>query len=135
MQKSIWNMQTCWRTTGDLKDRWDTEGSCLNLLEVWNGHRKWLENGAYGKPGHFPDADMLVVGHVVENNRKEEPRPSRLTADEQYTHISLWALWSCPMLIGCPIDKMDEFTVKLLCNDEVLEIQQDPIGTAGENSL
>jgi alpha-galactosidase len=122
----------CWRTTGDLKDRWNTEGPNLNLCQVWEMHRAWLTAGTRGGPGHFPDADMLVVGPVVENNAGEKPRPSRLTADEQYTHISLWALWSCPLLIGCPIDQLDDFTLGLLKNSEVLAVQQDERGVAGK---
>jgi len=51
-----------------------------------------------------------------------------LTPDEQYTHISLWCLLSSPLLIGCPVDNLDEFTENLLTNDEVLDINQDPLG-------
>ncbi|MFH1037908.1 MAG: putative Ig domain-containing protein [PVC group bacterium] len=123
---------SCWRTTGDLKDRWNAAGPGLNMVEVWNRHREWLEKGGGGGPGHFPDADMLVVGPVIEDNASETPRPSRLTPDEQYTHISLWALWSSPMLIGCPVEMMDEFTVGLLINDEVLAVHQDPAGFPGK---
>ena len=122
----------CWRTTGDLKDRWNEKGFCLSMAQVWQGHENWLEKGGGGGPGHFPDADMLVVGDVIEKNQTDAPRPSRLTADEQYTHISLWSLWSCPMLIGCPIERMDAFTVKLLTNPEVLAIQQDAKGFPGK---
>jgi alpha-galactosidase len=121
----------CWRTTNDLKDRWNEKGPNNNLRQNWEGHRHWLEQGCYGSPGHFPDADMLVVGDVVEKNNAEAPRPSRLTPDEQYTHLSLWSLWSCPLLIGCPIERMDAFTLNLLTNPEVLDIQQDARGTAG----
>ncbi|QBG47007.1 alpha-galactosidase [Verrucomicrobia bacterium S94] len=115
----------CWRTAGDLKDRWDQDGAHLNIIDQWELHRHWIEEGERGGPGHFPDPDMLVVGHVVEGNKGQKPRPSRLTPDEQYAHISLWTLWSAPMLIGCPIEMMDDFTKNLLCNHEVLAIHQD----------
>jgi alpha-galactosidase len=55
-------------------------------------------------------------------------RPSRLTVDEQFAHISLWCLWSAPIIIGAPIDKLDAFTLSLLTNDEVLDIDQDALG-------
>jgi len=55
-------------------------------------------------------------------------RPTHLTPDEQYTHISLWCLWSAPLLIGCPLEKLDPFTLSLLTNDEVLDLDQDPLG-------
>jgi alpha-galactosidase len=67
---------------------------------------------------------MLVVGKVGWG----KPHPSKLTPDEQYTHISLWCLWSCPLLLGCPLDQLDDFTLNLLTNDEVLALNQDPLG-------
>ena len=68
---------------------------------------------------------MLVVGKVGWSN---DLRDSRLTPDEQYTHISLWALLAANMLIGCPIDQMDDFTFNLLCNNEVNAVNQDILG-------
>jgi alpha-galactosidase len=44
------------------------------------------------------------------------------------THISLWCLLSSPLLIGCDMSAMDDFTVALLTNDEVLGVNQDPLG-------
>jgi alpha-galactosidase len=32
------------------------------------------------------------------------------------------------MLIGCPLDQLDAFTLNLLSNDEVIEVNQDPLG-------
>ena len=67
---------------------------------------------------------MLVVGTVGWGN----PHKSKLKPDEQYLHISLWSLFSAPLLIGCDMEKLDEFTTNLLTNDEVIEINQDPLG-------
>jgi alpha-galactosidase len=60
--------------------------------------------------------------------------PTHLTPDEQYTHISLWCLWGSPMIIGTPIERLDPFTLSLLSNDEVLEINQDPLGVQGRRA-
>ena len=68
---------------------------------------------------------MLVVGWVGWGPKLHA---TKLTPDQQYTHISLWCLLSAPLLIGCDLEKLDEFTVNLLSNDEVLEIDQDPLG-------
>jgi alpha-galactosidase len=117
----------CWRTTGDIRDAWSKkslpkEDSWANgLIDIWQLHLKWEP---FCGPGHWPDADMLVVGKVGWGT----PHPSKLTPDEQYTHISLWCLWSCPLLIGCPLDQIDDFTRNLLTNDEVLAINQDTLG-------
>jgi alpha-galactosidase len=68
---------------------------------------------------------MLVVGQVGWSGSL---RPSRLTPDEQYSHVSLWCLLSSPLLLGCDVSKLDDFTLNLLTNDEVLAIDQDVLG-------
>ncbi|HEY8995316.1 MAG TPA: NPCBM/NEW2 domain-containing protein [Lacunisphaera sp.] len=107
-----------WRTTGDIRDAWG------NVRNIWFQQEKWRE---FAGPGHWNDPDMLVIGPVDVANGKNI-RPSRLTPNEQYTHISLWCLLSAPLLIGCPVEKADDFTLSLLSNDEVLAINQDELG-------
>ena len=68
---------------------------------------------------------MLVVGKV---GWGPSLHPTHLTPNEQYTHISLWCLLSSPLLIGCDMTKLDDFTLNLLSNDEVLAVDQDPLG-------
>jgi alpha-galactosidase len=67
---------------------------------------------------------MLIVGEVGWG----QTHPTRLTPDEQYTHISLWCLLSAPLLIGGDMEKFDAFTLNLLSNDEVLALDQDALG-------
>jgi len=105
-----------WRTTSDIKDSWDSM-SRIGFGQA--GHE------AYAKPGHFNDPDMLVVGVV---GWRFNLHPTHLSPDEQYTHISLWCLLASPLLIGCDMTQMDDFTLSLLSNDEVLEVNQDPLG-------
>lgn len=69
---------------------------------------------------------MLTVGWV---GWGPTLHPTRLTPDEQYTHISLWCLLSAPLLIGCDLTRLDDFTLSLLSNDEVLAVDQDPMGS------
>jgi alpha-galactosidase len=108
----------CWRTTGDITDTW---GSMAGIGFAQAGHEK------FAGPGHWNDPDMLVVGYV---GWGPSLHPTHLTANEQYTHISLWSLLAAPLLIGCDLTKLDDFTLNLLCNDEVLEVNQDPLGRA-----
>jgi alpha-galactosidase len=105
----------CCRTTGDIGDSWS---SMAGIGFSQNGHEK------YAGPGHWNDPDMLVVGMVGWGNL----HPTGLTPNEQYTHISLWCLLCSPLLIGCDMAQLDEFTLGLLTNDEVLEVNQDPLG-------
>ena len=106
----------CWRTTGDINDSWSSmAGIGFRQAELY----------PYARPGQWNDPDMLVVGKVGWGPNLHD---SRLTPDEQYTHISLWCLLSAPLLIGCPIEQLDDFTLNLLTNDEVLAVNQDPLG-------
>jgi alpha-galactosidase len=105
----------CWRTCGDIIDSWRSMSN--------NGFRQ-DKAAPYSKPGNWNDPDMLIVGQVGWGNL----HPTRLSTDEQYTHISLWCLLSAPLLIGCDMAKLDDFTISLLSNDEVLALDQDALG-------
>jgi alpha-galactosidase len=121
-------LANCWRTTGDIYELWSKTQLppgkrqwALGVFDIWKQHEKWAP---FNGPGHWNDADMLIVGKVGWGT----PHPTKLTPDEQYTHISLWCLWSAPLLLGCPLDQLDSFTLNLLTNDEVLALNQDPLG-------
>jgi alpha-galactosidase len=105
-----------WRTTGDITDSW----SSMSKIGFNQAGQE-----QYAGPGHWNDPDMLVVGLV---GWGPQLHPTRLNADEQYTHISLWSLLDSPLLIGCDMTRMDAFTLNLLTNDEVIAINQDPLG-------
>ena len=106
-----------WRTTGDITDTWSS------LYDI--GFNKQAQLYPYAGPGRWNDPDMLIVGKV---GWSSQLRNTRLSTDEQYTHISLWALLAANMLIGCDVAQIDDFTFNLLCNNEVLAINQDPLG-------
>ncbi len=106
-----------WRTTGDITDTW------RSMYDI--GFRRQAGLAPYAAPGHWNDPDMLIVGKVGWSSNL---RDSRLTPDEQYTHITLWTLLASNMLIGCDIAQMDDFTVGLLCNHEVNMVNQDILG-------
>jgi alpha-galactosidase len=108
-----------WRTTTDINDNWKRVA-----VDIGFAQDPWA---AFARPGHFNDADMLVVGQLG-GRIPSQLHPSKLTPDEQYTHISLWCLLASPLLIGCDLEKIDDFTLNLLSNDEVLEVDQDSLG-------
>jgi hypothetical protein len=119
--KNVWEWGAdvngnCWRTTGDITDSWQSlSGIGFNQTKQY----------PYSAPGRWNDPDMMIVGQVGWSNNLY---PTRLTPDEQYTHVSLWCMLSAPLLIGCDLSKLDDFTLNLLTNDEVIEIDQDPLG-------
>lgn len=120
-------LANAWRTTNDISDSW------RSMSSIGFSQEKWAKAQ---RPGHYNDPDMLIVGQIGWGH----PHPTKLTFDEQYTHISLWCLLGAPLLIGSDVEKLDDFTLGLLSNDEVLEVDQDPLcrqGTpvASANSL
>lgn len=110
-------VSNAWRTGGDIKDNWKSLKSRIPTQDKW---------APFARPGHWNDPDMMIVG-VVGWNAKDK-WPSKLTPDEQYTHMSAWCLMSVPLLLGCDMTKLDDFTLGLLTNDEVIAINQDPLG-------
>ena len=117
----VWNWGTsvggnCWRCTGDINDSWGSMSS------IGFSGSKWA-NGA--KPGSWNDPDMLVVGSLGWGGK---PHPTKLTPNEQVTHISLWSLLAAPLLIGCDLTQLDNFTKDLLMNDDIINVDQDSLG-------
>lgn len=113
----------CWRTTGDIFDTWQS---------VYGGIRAQAAHWRHSAPGAWNDADMLVLGRNVwaGGDAPGDAAESRLTPNEQYTHMSMWCMFASPLMIGCDLDAIDEFTLSLLTNDEVLAIDQDELGAA-----
>jgi alpha-galactosidase len=114
-----------WRTTGDIVDAWappTPEPWQQSVTEIGFNQDRWVP---HGRPGHWNDPDMLVVGWV---GWGPNLHPTRLTPAQQYSHVSLWAMLSAPLLIGCDLERLDAFTLNLLSNDEVLAINQDALG-------
>lgn len=105
----------CWRTSGDIDDTWS------NIRNIW---KKQYELYPYAGPGHWNDPDMLAVGPMGWGN----VRPCRLTPSEQYSHYTLWAILNSPLLLGCDLTKLDEFTMNIIANNEVIDINQDTLG-------
>jgi alpha-galactosidase len=115
-----------WRTTNDLRDDWNR---CTTSPYSFQGVRdiiRWHDAfQPFQSPGAWNDPDMLVLGHVGWGSTLH---PTNLTVEEQITHFTLWCLWSAPLLIGCPLERLDPLTLDLLTNDELIDINQDPCG-------
>ncbi|EHQ30643.1 putative Ig domain-containing protein [Mucilaginibacter paludis] len=112
-----------WRTTEDITDTWES------LYSIGFAQSNFYP---YAHPGGWNDPDMLIVGKV---GWGENLHASRLTPYEQYTHISLWCLLSAPLLIGCDMSNLDEFTLNLLKNNEVIAVDQDAAGKQAQKMI
>jgi alpha-galactosidase len=113
-----------WRVSGDLWDRWQDVLKTFGLMEKWS---------RYSKPGGWPDADMLPLGHIGLRAERGNDRTSLLTHDEQRTLITLWCMTRSPLMMGGDLPTSDDFTYSLLTNDEVLVVNQK--GTNAHQAL
>ncbi|RYG33361.1 alpha-galactosidase, partial [bacterium] len=111
-----------WRTTGDVNDSW---GSVSEI-----GFAEPDRKGQAG-PGAWNDPDMLVVGQVGWGS----PHPTKLTPNEQIAHMTMWSMAAAPLLAGCDLTVLDDWTKDLLLNHEMIEIDQDPLGVPARRVL
>ena len=116
-----------WRTAGDLGLTYEgiAAGLFRDGFDVYARH----ELHKYGGPGAWNDPDYLLVGYL--SNWRGQTAPTPLTPNEQYTHFSLWCLVAAPLIFSGDMTRLDEFTLRLLTNDEVIAVDQDPLGKPG----
>lgn len=109
-----------WRMTGDYWDRW------TDLYDEFDKCRKW---SVYSGAGHWPDADMLPLGRLgIRTDRNDNygiGRMTRFTKDEQIMMISLWCMFRSPLMLGSELTQIDDWTLELITNSEVLKILKD----------
>jgi alpha-galactosidase len=114
-----------WRTTGDLEDSWaSVEGIGFGQANL----------APFAGPGGWNDPDMLVVGRVG-GGWYQPIRETRLTAHEQRSHLGLWAMLAAPMLLGCDVAALDEETLGMLRNVEMIAVNQDVLGRQARRVL
>ncbi len=105
-----------WRISFDFWDKWSALKAQFKRLNDWN---------AFMGPGHWPDADMLPLGTIGDSKGDiHAGRPTNFTKDEQYTLMSLWSVARSPLMFGGDMAKMDDFTLSLLTNSEILDVNQ-----------
>lgn len=108
-----------WRTAGDLGFELD------RVFEVA------LKNAALGdwqKPGAWNDPDYIQIGYIGDARSSGTPKPCPLPPAEQYAFMSLWSLMAAPLFFSGDMGRLDEFTLNVLCNPEVIAVNQDPLG-------
>jgi len=123
---TIWSEHAnLWRIGGDIRDTW--ESLCLQLF--LSDYNKWAP---FAGPGHWNDPDMLMVGEM-RMARKDEKLDvhNRLTLDERITNVTFNAITAAPLIVSCDLSRLDRETFNLIANDEVLDVNQDPLGKQG----
>jgi hypothetical protein len=114
----IKNHANMWRIVGDFWDNWP---QLKEHFEVCNRWAPPIGNG------HFPDADMLPLGHIGIRAERGDDRMSQFTADEKITLMTLFCIFRSPLMFGGNLPDNDDFTLKLITNPEVLAVNKSSV--------
>ena len=113
-----------WRTTGDLGAEKSRKLPGFYYIAFANA-----EHFSNAGPGRWNDPDYILIGYVGNAfHDTDPPTPTALTADEQYTYMSMWSLMASPLFYSGVMTSLDPFTLNVLCNAEVIDIDQDVLG-------
>ncbi|MCR5485321.1 MAG: glycoside hydrolase family 27 protein [Clostridiales bacterium] len=117
-----------WRMSGDFWDNWEQLYNMFELCKKWEG---------CSDLGCWPDCDMIPFGNLFtfgKRSKEEEDaniprrRQSRFTRDEQVTLMTLWCIFRSPLMLGGVPESLDGFTLSLLKNKELIEMQKHSYG-------
>jgi hypothetical protein len=70
---------------------------------------------------------MLPLGNLSRNGTCHGPqdRYTQFTKDEQITLMTLWSIFRSPLMFGGEMRNNDEWTLSLMTNEEVLDVNQN----------
>ncbi len=114
------NVGHMWRVSGDITNCWDCEvdhggWSSWGVWKIIN-MRKNIRHAA--GPGHWNDLDMMEVGNGM-------------TDAEDKSHLAMWSIMASPLILGNDLRKVKPKTIEILTNDQVIGVNQDPLGIQG----
>ncbi len=98
-----------WRITDDFWDKWELLLPMFERCELWQNHVK---------DGCYPDCDMLPLGKLGKGFGHEWE--CNFTHEEQRTMLTLWCIFRSPLMIGTDLPQLDDWTLSLLTNHEVM---------------
>lgn len=113
-----------YRSNNDTVDTWERLSANAFQADAWAPHIA---------PGNWFDMDMLALGRMTigrtsSDFRETALRENRLSRNERITHVSMWALFPSPIQISCDLASIDDLTLALLSNEEILALNQDELG-------
>lgn len=103
-----------WRITDDFWDDWKLLKAMFRRCALWQDHVK---------KGCYPDCDMLPLGYLGKGFGHE--RQTNFTKAEQRTMMTLWCMFRSPLMIGAELTKLDNQTLSLLTNRELLDMMKE----------
>lgn len=119
-------LATMWRISNDVWDVWqapERKGFPQTIRGQFAHAAEWATVPI--SAGHYPDLDMLPFGELAPVPGWGKPRHTMLTLDEERTVMTLWALMHSPLILGANLTKLDDATLKLLTNREILRLDRE----------
>lgn len=113
-----------WRTTDDVG--WAGRTNDLPGFYAVALSNTWLHEHA--GPGRWNDPDYILIGWYGDARKERVARATDLTPAEQCSYMSLWALMAALLFFSGDMEKLDDLTLDVLCNGEILAIDQDALG-------
>ncbi|KAG8448178.1 hypothetical protein GDO86_015316 [Hymenochirus boettgeri] len=107
-----------WRNFADISDSWASLKSVMDWTSAFQN-----EFVPVAGPGAWNDPDMLVIGNFG------------LSWDQQVTQMALWSIMAAPLLMSNDLRDISFESKALLQNQEVIYINQDPLGAQGYKVL
>jgi alpha-galactosidase len=114
------NAADMWRTTGDFWDRWEDLRAAIDTCAAW---------APFAGDGRWADADMLPLGWIATRSGPTDGdgRNSRFTTAEQRFLMTLWCVARSPLFLGADLTRLDDATMNLLTNEEVLNVSRNGV--------
>jgi alpha-galactosidase len=112
-----------WRTTGDLGLEPGSSLPAFYQIGMQNAQH-WQS----ARPSAWNDPDYILIGWVGDAHGMGPGVRTTLTPSEQYSYMSMWSLMTAPLIFSGDMARLDSFTLNILCNHEVIDVDQDPVG-------
>ena len=124
--EEVGTLANMWRISDDVWDRWERAPDQTKEFpqSVKSQFERLAQWEPYARPGNWPDADMLSIGELKPSPGDGHPRTSRLTPEEQRTQFTLWAIARSPLILGANLTLLDDATLSLLTNRDLIRVNQ-----------
>jgi alpha-galactosidase len=113
-----------WRVSYDVGDKWDEPRNEHSQIGILTALDVMCDLERFAGPGGWNDPDMLVIGL----GNKGFIKGGGCTEAEYRTQMSMWCMFSAPLMLGCDITNMSEETKNIILNKDIIAINQDPLG-------
>ena len=128
-----YGMGGVWQWGGDVGNSWRTTGDLgmarrSRLPGFYSIGFNNARHDEFARPGAWNDPDYILIGWVGDAHGMGEGTKTTLTPNEQYSYMSMWSLMAAPLIFSGDMAKLDAFTLNVLCNAEVIAVDQDLLG-------